>query len=259
VLVDRIDLATARAIQYARTLSPDELRAVHFNIDERRSEHLVSRWRQLGLTRLPLDVIECPDRRLSRAALELAAEAADGETEVSVLLPRRTYGGTWGRLLHDQTADRISETLSHLSHVNATIVPFHVGAEIEQTLSEDLLAGEHEKAPRRPLDRSDGDFAGISVAGATPIAELKWRDRATVAGRIHSVRIQPWSGVPTVECSIVDESRQSLLIVFLGRREIPGLRTGIVVSVEGRIGSHRGHLAVINPRYTILSALEEQD
>ena len=33
VLIDRIDLATARAIQYARTLMPDEIRAVHFNID----------------------------------------------------------------------------------------------------------------------------------------------------------------------------------------------------------------------------------
>src|SRR5580698_4944009 len=33
ILIDRIDLAAARAIQYARTLMPDDLRAVHFNID----------------------------------------------------------------------------------------------------------------------------------------------------------------------------------------------------------------------------------
>ena len=33
VLVDRLDLAAARAIQYARTLTPDELRAVHFDLD----------------------------------------------------------------------------------------------------------------------------------------------------------------------------------------------------------------------------------
>ena len=92
VLVDRIDLATARAIQYARTLTPDDLRAVHFNIDQKRAELLIARWQQLGLARLPLDVIDCPDRRLGRAALELAAELADGETEVSMLLPRRSYG-----------------------------------------------------------------------------------------------------------------------------------------------------------------------
>ena len=35
VLVDRLDMATARALQYARTLHPDELRAVHFALDPR--------------------------------------------------------------------------------------------------------------------------------------------------------------------------------------------------------------------------------
>ena len=34
VFVDRLDLAAARAIQYARTLTPDELRAVHFVVDD---------------------------------------------------------------------------------------------------------------------------------------------------------------------------------------------------------------------------------
>ena len=42
--------------------------------------------------RVPLDVVECPDRRLVRATLELAAEqVADGETELTVLLPRRGF------------------------------------------------------------------------------------------------------------------------------------------------------------------------
>ena len=33
VFVDRLDMATVRALQYARTLAPDDLRAVHFDID----------------------------------------------------------------------------------------------------------------------------------------------------------------------------------------------------------------------------------
>ena len=132
ILVDKIDLATARAIQYARTLTPDDLHAVHFNIDDKRAELLISRWQQLGLARLPLDVIDCPDRRLGRAALELAAELADGETEVSMLLPRRSYGKTWRRVLHDQTADRIVDIVSQLPHVNATIIPFHVAPGLKE-------------------------------------------------------------------------------------------------------------------------------
>src|SRR5580704_13133762 len=132
ILIDRIDLAAARAIQYARTLMPDDLRAVHFNIDNQRAERLIERWQRVGLTRLPLDVIDCPDRRLGRAALEMAAELADGETEVSILLPRRSYGRAWRRILHDQTADRIVDIVSQLSHVNATIVPFAVAPGIEE-------------------------------------------------------------------------------------------------------------------------------
>ena len=40
VLVDRLDMATARAIQYARTLTPDDLRAVHFDIDSKEARAL---------------------------------------------------------------------------------------------------------------------------------------------------------------------------------------------------------------------------
>ena len=101
---------------------------MHFNIDHKRADLLIERWQRLGLSRLPLDIVDCPDRRLGRAALELAAELADGETEVSMLLPRRSYGRTWRRILHDQTADRIVDVVSQLPHVNATIIPFHVAA-----------------------------------------------------------------------------------------------------------------------------------
>ena len=68
VLVDRMDLATARAIQYAWTLSPDRLRAVHFAVDPLEAAVLEHDWSRLGLSRLPLDIIDCPDRRLARAA-----------------------------------------------------------------------------------------------------------------------------------------------------------------------------------------------
>ena len=63
VLVDRLDMATARALQYARTLAPDDMRAVHFDIDAKAAHELEEEWSRLG-PRLPLDIIECPDRRL---------------------------------------------------------------------------------------------------------------------------------------------------------------------------------------------------
>src|SRR4029077_193514 len=89
VLVDELDLAAARAIQYARSLTPDDLRAVHFALDPVHAAELRREWSELGLARIPLDVIDCPDRRLARGVAELVADlTCDGETEVSVLLPR---------------------------------------------------------------------------------------------------------------------------------------------------------------------------
>ena len=256
VLVDRIDLATARAIQYARTLTPDDLHAVHFNIDQKRAELLIARWQQLGLARLPLDVIDCPDRRLGRAALELAAELADGETEVSMLLPRRSYGKAWRRILHDQTADRIVDIVSQLPHVNATIIPFHVSPGlkenpmvVEAVLHKAVVEDEAPSPGSKPLSHP-------IPPGAEAISQLQWRTRAKVAGRLKSVRVQPLADVPTLECVLVDGSGEAITLVFLGRRSIAGLQSGTQLVAEGMVGKHRGKLAMINPAYELLSLSE---
>ncbi len=129
VLVDRLDRSTARAMQYARALAPDELRAVHVAYDLDRAEQLAEEWRRLGLSRFPLELVDCPDRRVSRSVLEVVAEALDGETEVTVLVPRREYRRFWHRLLHDRTADSIARAVSQLPHANVTFVPYHLGAD----------------------------------------------------------------------------------------------------------------------------------
>ncbi len=257
IFIDRIDMATARAIQYARTLSPDDLRAVHFNIDDRRSSVLIERWQQVGLARLPLDVVDCPDRRLGRAALELAAELADGETEVSIFLPRRSYGKAWRRFLHDQTADRIVDIVSQLSHVNATIVPFMVAPGIA------------DKSPWRHSCRrkNGGETPRIirsptpshSFLGTMPIADLEWRRRGRVAGRVKRLRVQPHGGVQSLECVLVDSSGHAITFVFLGRKSIPGVTTGSRLLADAMVGEHHGKLAMINPNYQLLSTTEHAD
>ena len=263
ILIDRIDLAAARAIQYARTLMPDELRAVHFNIDDRRAQILMERWQRIGLSRLPLDVIDCPDRRLGRAALELAAELADGETEVSMLLPRRSYGKALRRILHDQTADYIVDVVSQLSHVNATIVPFMVAPGIdrhEEAAVVAALAPKNGREGRSPRTHVVAPPTALStIEGVTPIAELQWRQSARIAGRVKTFRVQPWSGVPTLECVLVDNSGESIVLVFLGRRSIPGIGSGTLMTVEASVGKHKGMLAMINPLYELLSVTSQND
>jgi amino acid transporter len=255
ILVDKIDLATARAIQYARTLTPDDLHAVHFNIDNRRAELLISRWQQLGLLRLPLDVVDCPDRRLGRAALELAAELADGETEVTMLLPRRSYGKAWRRILHDQTADRIVDIVGQLSHVNATIIPFHVSPGLkEESLSVEAVLQATPSKPDPAVRASAEPARDVELPPeAQRISALRWRSRAKVAGRVKTLRVQPLSGASALECVLVDGSGEAITLVFLGRRSIGGLRSGSLIIAEGMVGKHRGRLAIINPVFELLS------
>jgi hypothetical protein len=271
VLIDEINLASARAIQYARTLMPDELRAVHFVVDSAHADRLSEEWQRLGLARLTLELIDCPDRRLARAAVELVAETlAGGETEVSVLLPRMVYSRMWHRLLHDRTAGQIAEAVADLPHANLTFVPYHLGHArrgADGSRSRFARAGRlvpsatNGKRDARRSASSHGVETFISPdevpEGAVPISSVTYRQRARVAGRIRAVRVQPWSGIATLECSLVDQTG-GLTLVFLGRRHVSGISPGVRVVAEGMIGEHGGHLAMLNPEYRILAGFDQQ-
>jgi amino acid transporter len=129
VLVSGLDRPTARAVQYARTLQADERRAVHCAVDPHKAEELADQWQELGLIRVPLDLVDCPDRRLARSVLDVVAdELADEKTEVTVLIPRREYTHWWHRLLHDRTSDELAKAVGRLAHANVTFVPYHLGS-----------------------------------------------------------------------------------------------------------------------------------
>ena len=257
VLVDNLDAATARAIQYARTLTPDRLRAVHFDLDPWKTSMLVKAWGDLGFTSFPLDIVECPDRRMPRASLELAHQIlGDGDTELTVLIPRREYTKMWHRVLHDRSSSSISATLSDVPHCNVTIVPYHLGT---ATPTSDEVT-----IPARTLDRSIApsklqptvvalDIPMLNLpSDRTLIADIQPRLPTSFAGRVRAMRIQPWGGNPALECVVADETG-SIVVVFFGRRELGGVRLGTLIKVEGVVGEHRGTSSILNPRYTILA------
>ncbi len=267
VLIENLDVASARAIQYARTLNPDELRAVHFVLDRVHADHLTEEWGRLGLSRLPLELIDVPDRRITRVAVELCAETLmDGETEVTLLLPRRAYTRAWHRLLHDKTADAIAAAVGVLPHANVTFVPYHLGQATRQRKLAEMYAiadagAERKSGGRRSAKREGRALTAINEArivtaeevpeGVLPIAEIAYRQRARVAGRIRSQRVQPWAGVATLECVIVDGTG-GINLVFLGRKHVAGLAPGVRLVAEGTVGEHGGKLAILNPLYRIL-------
>jgi hypothetical protein len=125
VFVDDFDLSTIAAIRYAKSLRPTTVRAVHFVIDTEQAERLRAAW--LPERGVSLEFVDCPDRRVARAAAELAARETEVPgTQVTAILPRRSFSPLLGRFLHDRTADKIAGVVSRVPNAAATIIPFDV-------------------------------------------------------------------------------------------------------------------------------------
>jgi amino acid transporter len=154
VFVDDFDLATLAGLRYARSLRPTSMRAVHFVVDSSQASRLRQDWLRAN-TGVVLDLVDCPDRRLAKAAAELVlAEALLPGVGVTAVLPRRSYTPLLGRLLHDRTADKIASVVSQIPHAAATIVPFDVRSRVESLITRER---ERERA--------------ASTAGGTAITE----------------------------------------------------------------------------------------
>ena len=55
----------------------------------------------------------------------------DGNIQVTVLLPRRTYSPLLGRLMHDHTTEHLARAVSRIPSAAATIVPFDVNGALK--------------------------------------------------------------------------------------------------------------------------------
>jgi hypothetical protein len=264
VFVDRLDLAVARAMQFGRALRPDELRAVHFVIDPHHADVLAAEWREHGLTNLGLELIDCPDRRLTRSAVETVAhELSSGDSEVCVLLPERKFNGAWHRILHDQTAESLSREISRLPHANVTIVPFHFDdrGEVDVVHAAAPTADGNGNGNGNGNGKANGKakvngkpladtLTIVRPPGTTAIGEVRCRQNARVHGRVQAIRVEPLGGSPSLECTLVDETG-GVSVVFFGRRQIEGITIGSSITVEGMAIDHHGRLAIVNPVYEL--------
>jgi hypothetical protein len=256
VLVDSVDIATVSAIRYARSLNPHHLNAVHFVIDDRRAETIKKAWNSSdALEDVPLELIDCPDRRIPNAAVDYSIRAtASPEVELTLLLPRRAYSRFLGKLLHDQTADEIARPISELSRVVATIVPFDVDKIIsgDNSIVHNHKEADIEKDAPLPIRSKSSWIPSTTTISnhMTPISHLVWRKRAQVEGRVSAIRTSSNNQSPKVEVEIWDETG-GVTLQFLGRREITGLEVGELLRAEGMVGESQGSLVILNPSYEI--------
>jgi amino acid transporter len=249
VLVDEFNLATIAALRYARGLRPTSLRAVHFVIDQEHANELRDAWLRADRG-IPLDLVDCPDRRLPRAAAELVArETSDPGTQVTVVLPRRSYPPLLGRLLHDQTADKIARVVSRLPRSAATIIPFDVEARLDALHNRQVRQGAKPAAAEAKVRTHEQPAVR---PGVTPIGSVARNGRATVEGRVHSVEIRPLEHSCVLAC-LVGDATGELTALFYGRTHIPGLEPGSMIQLRGRVGIKDAAAVMVNPAYELLS------
>ena len=259
VLVDNVDLATVGAIRYARSLKPRKLSAVHFVIDDRRAAEIQEAWANSdALDDVTLELIDCPDQRLPNAALEYAIRMTEKQdVELTLLLPRRAYSGFLGRLLHDQTAEKIAAPISQLQRVVATIVPFDVNRILSGSTPQVVKVAEAKvaakPAPFKSVKEVIRDIEPVShyAENLTPIGDIQWRKRAQVQGRVTSIKSAPRGSAPYLQIEVWDQTG-GVTLQFLGRRDIAGLEVGSQIRAEGMVGEEEGTLTILNPSYELL-------
>ena len=248
MFVDRLDMATARAIQYARNLTPDELRVVHFAVDDQAAHELADEWRRLGLPRVPLDIVGVPRSpahpRRRRSTSRGRSPTARPRSACS--FPIASTAGSWHRILHDRTAEAFLADLSRLPHANVTTVPYQLdghGPEADVVLQLVVDATDPTGAPIPPAARhADGSTVAIAAA--------RWRDHVRIEGEVRSVRVRSQHDSPQLELVVADPTG-AISLIFLGRRQIAGLHVGSRVAATATVGVFQNRLAMLNPTYEL--------
>jgi hypothetical protein len=93
----------------------------------------------------------------------------------------------------------------------------------------------------------------VRAEGAVPIQNCEDRQRVQLTGTVSTVTITPRAGHPALEVELRDGSG-AVTLVWLGRRQIPGIDPGRTLKVWGRISCHEGNRLIYNPRYELMEA-----
>ncbi|HEY1972882.1 MAG TPA: hypothetical protein VGH89_33375, partial [Pseudonocardia sp.] len=256
VLVNGLDLAVVAALRYGRSLRATDVTAVHFMVDAAQADTLRARWEELAIpTRLK--IIDCPDRRITRAAQRLAADYAGtmNNTGVTILLPRRTYAPLLGRLLHDRTADRLARVISNVPRAVATIVPYDVQSRLRATFP-DLPEERITRTVEHLRDRLGRDeppalpHQDQANSRATPISEVRAGRRVIVEGRLCEIIDDRGTTGGTLSGEVRDDTGQ--LTVHFEPGNNP--RAGQLVRLTGLpiLPAADGEITLIHPRCEVL-------
>jgi amino acid transporter len=246
VLVGNVHRGVVEAINYARSLRPEHLSALHVSDDPVHHAHIHAEWERFGFD-IPLEIIDSPYRELVEP-VERHLDELDrrwGSDRTTVLIPEFVLGvKRVANLLHGQSGLALKLALLDRPHTIVTSVPFHVTAGEEVRPSR--------VTPLRELDRQRREARFANGGPATErVAHIALRQRVDVAGEVVHLRVVPRAGSPSLEVSI-DDGTGMVVAVFTGRRGIAGIDPGRALRIAGVAREDRGRVLMVNPEYTLL-------
>jgi amino acid transporter len=127
IFVSAVHDATIRALNYARSLRADDVRAVHFALDPAKVGQIQRDWADRRIP-IELDIVEAPFRDLGPPILqEVRRVTSEGDSVAAVILPELVPKRWWHVLLHNQRALFIKRLMLFEPRVILSSVPYQLG------------------------------------------------------------------------------------------------------------------------------------
>jgi hypothetical protein len=91
---------------------------------------------------------------------------------------------------------------------------------------------------------------GVAASGCALARGICRGEMVSVTGRLRTVVYTPRTNLPTLEADLYDGSAV-VTLVFLGRRQIPGIEPGRQMTVKGRVAIRGDRKVIFNPQYEL--------
>lgn len=127
VLVGGLHRGTVSGIEFAKSLQPDHLIAVHICETEADGEAMAARWAEYE-DDVELDIVVDPYRNLRGTVHRFVAEVEErwNDDRITVVIPEFVVHRWWEHLLHNQAALFLKGTLLFKDNVVVVSVPYQV-------------------------------------------------------------------------------------------------------------------------------------
>jgi amino acid transporter len=264
VLVSSVHRGVLQALQYARSLRPDHLVALHVALTADSHTRAREDWARFGID-VPLDTVDSPYRELVQP-VERYLDQLDGRwanESVTVVIPEFVMGvKNLANVLHGQQGLALKLALLDRPNTAVLSIPFHLNASPRELPPPPEPATRRIGSPTKVRFGAAFDeleqarllkrFAEQPDDGHVAIAEAPERVRVRVIGEVTASRVVPRTAGPWLRVTVSDGTA-SVNAVFTGRRHIPGLDLGRGVVLEGTARREASGLEMMNPAYTLLS------